>query len=654
MTTVAPQLAPLRDRLSSLHRARRTARWTAAWSAVGAAVCAALCALWALDVRFELSVAQRLIMIALGGAALFWTYRRLAVGLLQHRESLLEVALSVERQHGIDTDLVAALQFESPDAAAWGSRQLENAVIGRVAVDGPSIDVFKGFDRSQANRRLAWLGVAAGTLLLASIVFPGHARVFWNRLLLGRLHYPTATQIQRIAINDQLVLDADRHGTSPRRSASAQSRPLAFLIAVEGEKPSGGEVRIESLRGGATRPIELDELTIEQRKAPVLAAVRALEDLANDPTASGPTIDDALVLPYLDCESPRAAEAWRGARESRGSWADARTAVQETLQALESNSERTAVYRGELGRMVESIEYKVFLGDAWTDAAEVAMTPRPLVEPRLSAQAPDYVSASEAVKELGPGRLTVLEGSRVQVGLACLNGKKLREAWLTLLTLSGPKRWNLKATDESGAEWSLAEADTPFARATEDLRFELQVRDEDGLTLETPLGGLVRVQPDRAPGATIQVVHKVILPKAKPVVQYRVLDDFAVGKIELHLEVMRRENAESAEGSGGEDRQSIVLSQPNAILRGAQLPFQGSAPVDLGPLQLEKGDRVAIVLEVTDYRGATPGQSFRSEPLALDVSDEAGVLSSVLEADQRAEERLSEIIKRQLGIGESP
>ena len=137
-----------------------------------------------------------------------------------------------------------------------------------------------------------------------------------------------------------------------------------------------------------------------------------------------------------------------------------------------------------------------------------------------------------------------------------------------------------------------------------------------------------------------------------------------MAKIELHLAVTRRQNTSLAESGvlrsetqsegAATDERTLLLSEPDKILRGAELPLNGSKPIDLAPLKLEKGDRLTMVLEVTDHRGELAGMSFRSEPLSLDVSDEAGVLSAVLEADQRAEERLTEIIKRQLGIGEAP
>jgi hypothetical protein len=97
-------------------------------------------------------------------------------------------------------------------------------------------------------------------------------------------------------------------------------------------------------------------------------------------------------------------------------------------------------------------------------------------------------------------------------------------------------------------------------------------------------------------------------------------------------------------------------SQP---LTAARLPLAGKFPLKLSPLKLAKGDRIKITLEVTDYRGENDagqavGTTFQSEPLVLEISDESGVLAAISEADQRSEERLTDIIKRQLGIGESP
>ena len=71
----------------------------------------------------------------------------------------------------------------------------------------------------------------------------------------------------------------------------------------------------------------------------------------------------------------------------------------------------------------------------------------------------------------------------------------------------------------------------------------------------------------------------------------------------------------------------------------------------LRPAKLAKDDRLKLTLEAIDYRGNAPGQSYMSDPLVLEISDESGVLAAISEADERSEQRLTDIIKQQLGIG---
>jgi hypothetical protein len=90
-----------------------------------------------------------------------------------------------------------------------------------------------------------------------------------------------------------------------------------------------------------------------------------------------------------------------------------------------------------------------------------------------------------------------------------------------------------------------------------------------------------------------------------------------------------------------------------------RLPLTGRYALALSPLGLAKGDRLKLTLEVTDYRGDNEqgqpvGQTTTSDALILEISDESGVLAAISEADQRSEERLTDIIGRQLGIGETP
>jgi hypothetical protein len=114
-------LEPLRRQIVSLHRWRSFVRGTTAWAGALIAACWILAGLFVLDVVFELDVPQRLVVMAIGAVGAAWAWRRYSWPLLRQRESLTQVALLVERQHGIRSDLVAALQFESP-AAARGVR----------------------------------------------------------------------------------------------------------------------------------------------------------------------------------------------------------------------------------------------------------------------------------------------------------------------------------------------------------------------------------------------------------------------------------------------------------------------------------------------------------------------------------------------------
>src|SRR5262245_10487730 len=130
------RLAPLRDRLADLRRRRAAVRWGAGMAALGLAVLWTLAVAFLIDWALEMSKPQRAVMILSGVAVIVWAVRRFAGPWLRVTESELDMALLVERQQRIDSDLVAALQFESPEAPRWGSAQLETAVIDYVAEFG--------------------------------------------------------------------------------------------------------------------------------------------------------------------------------------------------------------------------------------------------------------------------------------------------------------------------------------------------------------------------------------------------------------------------------------------------------------------------------------------------------------------------------------
>jgi hypothetical protein len=277
----------------------------------------------------------------------------------------------------------------------------------------------------------------------------------------------------------------------------------------------------------------------------------------------------------------------------------------------------------------------------------------------------------------------VLEGTTIDLVVECRNRKRLTQVWM-IVAASGesePRRYDLQPQDEQAIAWSLAEGDSPLEKIRQELRYEIQVIDEDGLSLESPLRGTIRIRPDRPPSGLAEVVHKVVLPTASPVVEYRASDDFGISRLALLVHVERGSNStpprgESSEvepaaatGSSETDLAPAVeipaevhrfdLLRPDTVVAASRLPLIGRHALPLSQFSLAKGDRLKLTLEVTDYRGEDEagqprGTSTQSEPLVLEISDESGVLAAISEADQRSEERLTDIIKRQLGIGEAP
>src|SRR6185295_1671191 len=54
-----------------------------------------------------------------------------------------------------------------------------------------------------------------------------------------------------------------------------------------------------------------------------------------------------------------------------------------------------AVYIGKLNKLVDSLTFSVLVGDAWTDEAQVQITPLPVVETRLIATSPAYARSAD-------------------------------------------------------------------------------------------------------------------------------------------------------------------------------------------------------------------------------------------------------------------
>ena len=660
------KLAALHSHLTTLKHTRQSVRLATALAALAIAVLWSLACVFLLDVLFELPVLPRIIVMVLGALGCFWAYTKYTQPMLGVQETELDMALMVERQQKIDSDLVAAIQFESPQAATWGSRQLETAVIDYVAEYGKSLNVFEGFSREQMTRRATILGITALVAVGFVLIAPTYANVFFNRLLLGSRHYPSRTNIDRVLVNDFHVLESKRDGSKPSTVKGAQGHPMLFYVQCSGELPNTGTLRVRAASGGTSRAVDLKPLTNDQRVSRLRTAVEKIDAaIKQDETdIGGPWQQEVAAL--LAFDAPSAHQQVRELKDDRAKLATIKTDIEKQISGWPGEANQTRVYLGDMGRLVDEVRYGVKVGDGWTDPAYVKMIPLPIVEPTPEVVPPKYAQATKEKPAASQRQISVLEGSEVKMGIKVMNEKPLKEAYLIAKTsTTASKKYPLTKSDDAGLIWTLT-GDSPFKKVTAEIRYEIQVTDSDDLHLETPIRGAIRLRADRAPSGLAEVVHRVVLPTAKPIIGYRLNDDYGISQVLLKVEIERTADATGtpesatapAEPPAGQNEQDKVVtftlhSKDKPYLPTAD-PVRGTYELNLAPLTLVKGDRLKLTLDITDHRGDAPGMSYLSDPLILEISDESGVLAAISEADERSEERLTDIIKKQLGIGESP
>ena len=541
-----------------------------------------------LDFVFKLDVVQRTVAASAGFLMLVWYLRRTAWPYLKMRDSALQTALDVERIHGIDSHLVAALQFETPDDARRSSPQLEQAVIQAARAVSQDLDTFAGFRFRPTVRRLLILSAAVIGITVAATSLPRHASAFLKRLVWQPARYPTETVVQNVVINGQIVLKQARDDTQPRPLACPEGAPVEFSVQTTGAAPEQGILRLAGPDGQPMRTISLTP----DRDAPI--------------NSSG----------------------------DRG----------------------TRAYHGTLRRLVTPLTYQIYLGDTWTDSAEIDMIARPKIDLAARVQPPRYTGVANSV-ERSVRQLSVLEGSQVGFQLSSTNGKRIRTVELSWEAGSDVSSHRFVQADGAGFEWVLRPEQTVFADLQDELRFEVQVTDEDGLGLERPLSGIIVVQKDRPPSVAIRSIHRVVLPDAEPVIDFQIVDDFAIDSAVLHVRSNSVQPGTTTDvdpdpDASREFSRRFEIPIGDAPIAAERLPLDGQYALDLARFALQKDDQLTLTLEVMDGRGDTDGASSYSEPLILQITDEQGVLAAISQADERAERDLSEIIRRQLEVGQ--
>lgn len=555
------KLTKLRSELNRLQRQRAIVRW-------GSAVCAPLAiVLWLLaaaflcDWSFDLPISPRMIVLFAWIAGGVWAFKKFAWPLIFLRESTEDMALIVEQKNKIDSDLVAALQFEKPDAQTWGSPRLSQAVVDYVAEFSPSLNVFEGFTYRPLPQRATVLGLTAFAIVGFSVCFPAHAMAFWNRFLLGAAHYPTKTQIERIIVSGQ-ELPVFSTGTAAQIRIP-YGQPITVEVQCAGDIPTMGFANLSGMRNDSKNRIDLHGLSTKPGK-----------------------------------------------------------------------------FVGEVANVPDSFRVRFHCGDAISDASEIVIVPLPLVDLAWEILPPHYARTSQKPGESDGGsrQLSVLQGSHAELKLVCSN-KPLKSARMLL----GDSNINLipaTANPPDGTTWMLPR-DSRFTSIQEAIRYEIQVVDRDGLSLETPITGQIRLKPDRLPRIVASAVTRQVLPTAQPKLDYAAGDDFGVAKIVAVINIARED--------GRATRHEFLArtvsepEQPLTIVR-------GQIAIPLSQYELTKGDEVKVVLEVTDWRGEFAGQPVSGEAIAFTVTDLNGILAQTGEEDKKTSKQLDEILRREMGI----
>ena len=669
------KLQTLRRQLGALRFWRKLVRWVIGYSAMVTVVLWTLVGIFVVDLFFfkmlstALDVSQRTVVLAIALGCFGIAAHYLMRPFLGVQESTTEMALLVEQQNDIESDLVAALQFEGAEASRWGSRQLEESVIDYVAQFAPGLDTFKGFDSTQLWRRVIACVVTILLLCGLCVGFPGYASAFFNRLAFGDQHYPTRVTIDEVVINHTDVFQRDRDGTVPRPVNAAQGQPLTFDVRAFGRDDEKHSITLTSTNAGSQSRtvVELSKLTADDRLERLQLAAKMIEKAReqNDFMISGPWQAEVISLVRFDAAS--AIALLKGNDETEPNPKSAEKVVTESIQSWDESKLSGSVYTGQLERMIDPVQYTVNIGDAWTESALVSMTPLPIVEPYLKVEPPDYAKAGwQSPLDPTARQLSVLEGSKVEVAIECTNKKSLASAWVIVKIGESSQRFELKKTDASGTKWSLPLAKTPFVSVTKEVRFEIQVTDTDGLQLLNSIHGYIRLKMDRGPTGSADVVRNVFLPKATPTIDFMVHDDYGVSQILLHLALEKDDNDGSqaadvydqspTEASKADiELETLTVHNGSSPLLANKLPYKGKYKLNLSSLQqqvaddtaqpvvLEKGNRLKVTLEVVDYRGDATGTAYKAEPLFLEIADVSDVFAANAKDDERADKAFEDI-----------
>ena len=600
---MSTKLATLRSALESLRKRRAAVRLTTAFSGFLAAVIWILFGCFLLDWSFKMELAPRFVLILIGLYVLVRAWRRYAGPLLGHSETLLQTALLVEKTKEIDSDLIAALEFENPQAEGWGSAELQEKVKDGVAELSKSLDVSEGFSTGALGKRTTAFVLSAGLVGSLCVLFPGFGSAFLDRMLFGSAHYPTNTTIEAILVIRPEVKNSETGGV--------------IFARQETDVMKSGKVR---------SPVG----------EPLVFEVRCSQK--NDEK-----LPEGGTLSFTGTSS----------------------ASKNLVAEKDKDGKLTGLYTARLSQLIGDLEFKVEAGDAYSERFTIERIDRPVIRVELAAKAPGYVGENSEVTEnecllfldekgqpeqnlsCDPGnpQVEVQEGGEIKLALTSRK-KELKKVILKI----GEENFKLKDSGRKSADnrpvWVLEAAKTPFTVVKKRLKYSIEVTDVDGLQPELEIAGLIQIRADKPPRVQASLVSRYVLPEAAPMIDLIARDDYDIGKVQVHVEVSRQQQQP--------EKVDSITVPAKLDVDPARNRFKASPACTLKKYDLKKDDIVRLIVEVTDGRGGElEGESSRSEALSLRVTDRSGLLNAITELDKNSVRQLDAIIEKELGIGDS-
>ncbi|MGE0758120.1 MAG: hypothetical protein AB7O38_13915, partial [Pirellulaceae bacterium] len=247
----------IQRQLAALRRRLRWIRRGVLWPSVMTAGLLALGLLFLCDVWLRCSVAQRLVLFALAAASVGWVFLRAYLPFRGMGDSDVDLALRVEREHHLNNDLVAALQFAAVENVPGESVALKRAVMDHARELAPRLDFQRGLEWRPVRRHAGQLAMVSVGLLCVALGFPRHVRIFGERMFLSNRSYPTATTIDEVVVNGATVFRDSQADLRPRDSRCGRNQHVRFLVRATGQPFTGGHVDCQALETGRAQILAL-------------------------------------------------------------------------------------------------------------------------------------------------------------------------------------------------------------------------------------------------------------------------------------------------------------------------------------------------------------------------------------------------------------